>query len=104
MESTPGAQGSGGRGERHLDIRIRVLALQYSLAAVQPGGTVKAHRFSCTVLCVLLAFFSPGCLQPIATEVLRPRLHPRDPDRAAVTFVALCDIGESGLVQSHVSQ
>jgi tartrate-resistant acid phosphatase type 5 len=85
------------------DTCIRVLALQGSLAAFQLGETVKTHRFSSTVLCVLLSFFSPGFLQPIATEVLLPRLHPRDPGRAAVTFVALGDMGEGGIEQTHVA-
>ncbi len=102
-EHSRGSRVRGEGGTTSCDTRIRVLALQYSLAAVQPGGTVKAHRFSCTVLCVLLLFFSPGCLQPIATEVLLPRLHPRDPDRAAVTFVALGDMGDGGSAQTHVA-
>jgi hypothetical protein len=55
------------------------------------------------VLGVLLAFFFPGCLQPIAPEGLLPRLHPRDPARAVVTFVALGDMGEGGIEQTHVA-
>ena len=43
--------------------------------------------FACTVLCVLLVWFPMGCLQPIATQELFPRLHPRDPERSAVTFL-----------------
>jgi len=67
------------------------------------GNTVKAPGFSWVVLCFLLVFFSTGCLQPIATQVLFARLHPRDPDRTAVTFVALGDMGEGGSAQTHVA-
>ena len=65
---------------------------------------MPANDFSCAVLCVLLAFVCTGCwLQPIATEVLVPRLHPRHPDRHEVTFVALGDMGEGGIAQTHVA-
>src|SRR5262249_46585613 len=43
--------------------------------------TVTAHGFYRIGLCLLLVFFLSGCLQPISTEVLSPRLHPRDPER-----------------------
>jgi len=68
------------------------------------GNTMKAHDFYCAMLCLLLSFFSTGCLQPIATPVLFPRLHPRDPDRKEVKFVALGDMGEGGIEQTHVAQ
>ncbi len=67
------------------------------------GKTVKAHGFSCAVLCFLLLFFSTGCLQPVSPEALFSRLHPRDPDRTEVKFVALGDIGEGGIEQTHVA-
>src|SRR6266446_1835924 len=56
------------------------------------------------VLCLLLSFFSTGCLQPIATQALFPRLHPRDPDRKEVKFVALGDMGTGGSAQIQVAQ
>ena len=65
---------------------------------------MKAPDCSYSVLCFLLSFFSTGCLHPIATEVLVPLLHPRAPDRTAVTFVALGDMGEGGLAQTHTAQ
>jgi len=43
-------------------------------------------------------------LQPIATQALLPRLHPRDPDRKEVKFVALGDMGEGGIEQTRVAQ
>jgi hypothetical protein len=43
-------------------------------------------------------------LQPIAPQVLSPRLHPRDPNRTAVTFVALGDMGEGGIEQTQVAR
>jgi hypothetical protein len=43
-------------------------------------------------------------LQPIATEVLFSRLHPRDPDRTDVRFVALGDMGEGSIEQIQVAQ
>jgi len=42
-------------------------------------------------------------LQSIAPEVLFPRLHPRDPARPAVTFVAIGDMGDGGLAQTQVA-
>jgi hypothetical protein len=65
---------------------------------------VKVYGFSCAVLCLLLSLFSTGCLQPIATQALLPRLHPRDPDRKEVKFVALGDMGEGGSAQTYVAQ
>jgi tartrate-resistant acid phosphatase type 5 len=64
---------------------------------------VKTSGFACAVLCVLLVLFPMGCLQPISTQVLFPRLHPRDPERPAVTFVALGDMGEGGSEQIDVA-
>src|SRR5215831_14462000 len=53
---------------------------------------------------VLLAWVGTGgVLRPIAPQALAPRLHPRDPARAAVTFVVLGDMGTGSLVQSHVA-
>jgi len=43
-------------------------------------------------------------VQPIAPEVLVPRLHPRDPARTAVTFVALGDMGDGGSAQTQVAE
>src|SRR2546430_14542687 len=67
------------------------------------GETVKAHDFYCAMLCLLLSFFSTGCLQPISTPALFPRLHPRDPNRKEVKFVALGDMGTGGSAQAHVA-
>jgi len=52
----------------------------------------------------LVLWCATGCVQPIAPEVLGPRLHPRDPTRTAVTFVALGDMGDGGSAQTHVAQ
>ena len=65
---------------------------------------MKAYGLCCAVLCLLLLFFFSGCLQPIATKVLSRRLHPRDPDRKEVTFVALGDMGVGGIAQTRVAQ
>ena len=74
------------------------------MSTFQMEKTVKAPGFSCAVLCLLLSFFPTGCLQPIATQVLFPRLHVRDPDRTEVKFVALGDMGEGGVEQTQVAQ
>jgi len=84
--------------------RIQILSLKCYLSTFHRGKIVKAPGFSCAVLGLLLLFFSTGCLQPIATQTLFPRLHPRDPDRNEVTFVALGDMGEGGSAQTHVAQ
>ena len=65
---------------------------------------MTAHGFYRVGLCLLLVFFLSGCLQPISTEVLSPRLHPRDPERKEVKFVALGDMGEGGIAQTQVAQ
>ena len=65
---------------------------------------MKAQGVYGGMLCFLLAFFATGCVQPIAPEVLGPRLHPRDPTRTAVTFVALGDMGDGGSAQTQVAQ
>ena len=65
--------------------------------------TVKTAGFACAVLCILLVFGPMRCLQPIATQVLFPRLHPHDPERPVVTFAALGDMGEGGSEQIHVA-
>jgi len=54
-------------------------------------------------LCCLVVYCAAGCLQSIAPEVLVPRLHPRDPARTAVTFVALGDSGRRRLAQTQVA-
>jgi len=64
---------------------------------------MKTHGFSCVGLSLLLLLFSTGCLQPIADPDLFPRLHPRDPDRTVVTFVALGDMGDGGSAQTDVA-
>jgi tartrate-resistant acid phosphatase type 5 len=66
--------------------------------------SAPCKRIASPGLCVLLSFFCTGCLlHPIATQVLGPRLHPRDPNRAAVTFVALGDMGTGGSAQTQVA-
>ncbi len=72
-----------------------------------PNGENRARAWlllCCAVLCVLLSFVPTGCLQPIAAQVLFPRLHLRDPERTAVKFVALGDMGDGGSAQTHVAQ
>ena len=64
---------------------------------------MKTSRYACAVLCVLVVVCPLGCLQPIAPQRLFPRLHPRDPDRPAVTFVALGDMGDGGSAQRDVA-
>jgi tartrate-resistant acid phosphatase type 5 len=64
---------------------------------------MPAQSFYCMVLCVLLTLVPTGCLQPIASQELFPRLHPRDPDRTEVTFVTLGDMGDGGSAQTHVA-
>ena len=51
------------------------------LSTCYSGETVQAHDCSYTGLCFLLLFYASGCVQPIAPEVLVPRLHPHDPAR-----------------------
>ena len=64
---------------------------------------MKTSRYACAVLCVLVVVFPMGCLQPLAPQILFPRLHPRDPERPAVTFVALGDMGDGGSAQRNVA-
>jgi hypothetical protein len=65
---------------------------------------VKTHTgFSAGLGCFIL-WCATGCVQPIAPEVLGPRLHPRDPARLVVTFVTLGDMGEGGRAQTQVAQ
>jgi tartrate-resistant acid phosphatase type 5 len=65
---------------------------------------VKKSGFCCAVLGILVVLLTLGYMHPIATPVLVPRLHPRDPDRAAVTFVALGDMGTGDSAQTQVAQ
>ena len=72
-----------------------------------PNGENRASEWfllCCAVLCILLSFFPTGCLHPVSTQVLFPRLHPRDPNRTEVKFVALGDMGEGGIAQTQVAQ
>jgi hypothetical protein len=65
---------------------------------------VKKSGVCCAVvLGILFVWLTLGCVHPIATQALVPRLHPRDPDRAAVTFVALGDMGTGGSAQTQVA-
>jgi len=65
---------------------------------------VRVPRVSWAVLCVLLALVPTGCLlQPIAPQALFSRLHPRDPQRHVVTFVALGDMGDGSSAQTQVA-
>ena len=61
--------------------------------------------FCCAVvLGIPLVWLTLAYVQPIATQALFPRLHPRDPDRKEVKFVALGDMGDGGSAQTHVAQ
>ena len=51
-----------------------------------------------------MLFFFIDYLQPISTTVLFARLHPRDPDRKEVKFVALGDMGEGDIEQIRVAR
>jgi len=53
---------------------------------------------------ILWVVLQRGYVHPIALQVLVPRLHPRDPARAVVTFVALGDMGTGGSAQIQVAQ
>jgi tartrate-resistant acid phosphatase type 5 len=64
---------------------------------------VKVYAFSCAVVGVLVVGVSLGWLQPIAPQVLAPYLHPRDPARTVVTFVALGDMGNGSSAQRDVA-
>ena len=65
---------------------------------------MKKAGFCCAVLGILVGVLRLGFVHPIATQVLVSRLHPRDPDRAAVTFVALGDMGTGDRAQTQVAQ
>jgi Calcineurin-like phosphoesterase len=67
------------------------------------GETVQASTCFYAGLCVFWLFGATGCLQPIAPEVLVARLHPRDPARPAVTFVAFGDMGDGSDAQTQVA-
>ena len=67
------------------------------------GETVQAPTCFYAGLCVFWMFWATGCIQPIAPEVLLARLHPRDPARTAVTFVALGDMGDGSVAQTQVA-
>src|SRR5215470_3687795 len=58
--------------------------------------TVQTHDCLYAGLCGLILWCAAGCVQPIAPEVLLPRLQQRDPARIDVTFVALGDMGDGG--------
>jgi hypothetical protein len=65
---------------------------------------VKKSGFYCAVLGILVVMVTLGYVHSIVTPVLVPRLHARDPARAAVTFVALGDMGTGGSAQTQVAQ
>src|SRR5215510_5458912 len=67
------------------------------------GERAQVHDCSYAGLCFLLLFYASGCVQPIAPEVLAPRLHPHDPARTTVTFVVLGDMGDGSLAQTDVA-
>jgi tartrate-resistant acid phosphatase type 5 len=67
------------------------------------GETVQAPTCFYAGLCVFWMFWATGCIQPIAPEVLLARLHPRDPARSAVTFVAFGDMGDGSVAQTQVA-
>jgi len=64
---------------------------------------MHVSSLSSAVLGFLVVLCATGCVQPLTPEVLVARLHPRDPDRHDVTFVALGDMGHGGLAQAHVA-
>ena len=64
---------------------------------------MQVSGICCAALCCLVVFIATGCVQPIAPEVLVSRLHPRDPARTDVKFVALGDMGDGGLAQARVA-
>jgi tartrate-resistant acid phosphatase type 5 len=65
---------------------------------------VKQFGCCCAVALGILVVWLPlGCVHPIATQGLVRRLHPRDPERATVTFVALGDMGTGGSAQTQVA-
>jgi hypothetical protein len=64
---------------------------------------MHVSSLSYSALCFLVVLCATGCVQPIAPEVLVARLHPRDPDRHDVKFVALGDMGHGGIAQAHVA-
>jgi len=60
--------------------------------------------FCCAVvLGIPLVWLTLAYVHPIATQRLVLRLHPRDPDRAAVAFVALGDMGTGDSAQTQVA-
>src|SRR5262245_20903198 len=67
------------------------------------GHTMKVAGVSWAVVGVLVVGVALGWLQPIAPDVLAPHLHPRDPARPVVTFVALGDMGNGSSAQRHVA-
>src|SRR5262245_57178103 len=64
---------------------------------------MHVSNLSYAALGFLVVWWATGCVQPIAPEELVARLHPRDPERHAVTFVALGDMGHGGIAQAHVA-
>jgi len=65
---------------------------------------VNKFGFCCAVvLGIPLVWLTLAYVPPIATPVLVPRLHPRDPDRAAVAFGALGDMGTGDSAQTQVA-
>ena len=67
------------------------------------GHTVKVSGIAWAVVGVLVVGVALGWLQPLAPLVLAPHLHPRDPARSVVTFVALGDMGNGSSAQLHVA-
>ena len=67
------------------------------------GNTVTVSSVSWAVVGVLVVGVALGWLQPIAPQVLAPHLHPRDPARPVVTFVALGDMGNGSSAQRHIA-
>jgi len=65
---------------------------------------MQTHTGFYAGLCCFILWWAAGCVQPIAPEVLGPRLHPRDPARPTVTFVVLGDMGDGGSAQMQVAQ
>src|SRR5262245_36564211 len=65
--------------------------------------TVKKSGFCCAVLGIVVVVVTLGYVHPIAVPELVPHPHARDPDRTAVTFVTLGDMGTGGSAQTQVA-
>src|SRR5262249_36185180 len=65
---------------------------------------MTVQRYAWAGLCVLWGVWAASCGQPLTPEELAARLHPRDPARPVVTFVALGDMGQGSPAQHAVAE